>query len=41
MGSKSSTKKKIKDTIGKPFICPNCNQSFTPTTLVKEVKINF
>ena len=41
MGSKASTKKKLKDSIGKPYICPNCNESFQSTTLVKDVKIYF
>ena len=41
MGSKAPTKKKLKDSIGKPYICPNCNETFKPTTLVKDVKLYF
>jgi transcription elongation factor Elf1 len=38
MGSKSSTKKALKDSIGKPFVCPHCNETFISKTSVKDVK---
>ena len=38
MGSKSSTKKALKNNIGKPVTCPYCNETFNSATSVKEVK---
>jgi hypothetical protein len=38
MGPKN-TKTNIKDIIGKKYICPTCNETFTEDTPVKTVKI--